>query len=399
MSNDLYTPSQHNANYMLSTGQNIFITGKPGTGKTKLINDFCEREISAGKKVLLTASTGLAATNLEQGKTIHSVLRWNPNKKIYNYDECTALLKQSDILVIDEVSMLGNSILKHLDECLRRLDKKLQVVMCGDFFQLPPVTKRGDLIYYPFESIYWDNLNLHPCVLQEVVRQQNREYVYMLHLAMAGDTRCLKYFNEKTQKDEIEGAIVLCTKNKFADELNEDSINKLPGKSRIYTAKGEVLKANFKNSRILKQLEIKEGMRVMALRNDPQGKYQNGSLGTVVDMEENSIKVLFDNKNLAEIHRCTFDVDQTDGSLESVKVEQFPVRGGYAITIHKSQGQTFDAVNIMASGCWAPGQLYVALSRVRTVEGIHLMVPLKGSDLETNIKVINYYKRLAARVA
>jgi ATP-dependent exoDNAse (exonuclease V) alpha subunit len=132
----------------------------------------------------------------------------------------------------------------------------------------------------------------------------------------------------------------------------------------------------------------------MALRNDILCKYQNGSLGTVLDMGDNTITVLFDNGNTVEMHRISYDIENNDKKKNMVEIKQFPLRAGYAITIHKSQGQTFDFVNIMAPRCWAPGQLYVALSRARTIKGIHLIELINEKSLITDPKVINYYNKL-----
>ena len=117
-------------------------------------------------------------------------------------------------------------------------------------------------------------------------------------------------------------------------------------------------------------------------------------MGTVVDMSDDTVTVLFDNQNIVDVQRCNFEIEHKNITKETVNIEQFPLRGGHAITIHKSQGQTYDAINLMASSCWLPGQLYVDLSRARAVEDIHLIKPIQGKDLKTDIKVINYYEKL-----
>lgn len=399
MSIQNYTPSQINAKKMVNTGVDILLLGKPGTGKTALISDICEEQIAKGRKVLVTASTGLAACNLDGGRTIHSALHWNPRKKEYNFDICSEALRQADVLVVDEVSMLGSSIINHLYDCLECVERKPQLILSGDFFQLPPIAPNGYIRQYPFENPKWTSLDLTPCILEEVVRQSDAEFKEMLGKAMVGDTSCIKYFNEQTQKKRIEGAITLCTKNDFADVINAEKLGMLPGLPTLFYAQGKTDKVDFKKTRVEKCLSVKKNMRVMALRNDSARRYQNGSLGTVVDIGQNSIKVMFDNGALVDVQRTFFTAQEIDNPTNEIEVEQFPLRGGYAISIHKSQGQTFEAVNIMAPDCWDPGQLYVALSRARSIKGIHLMQPIVEKSLKVDPKVINYYFGLLRGIA
>ena len=339
----------------------------------------------------MTGSTGMAASNFDNGRTIHGVLRWNPKGTDYDYDHCAENIKDADLLVIDEVSMLNSDIIEHLVRCLRKLKRQPQKILSGDFFQLPPVLDK----IYPFENPHWPAFELTPCVLNEIVRQRDAEFVKMLEKAMSRDVSCIDYFNHCSCQRYIEGAISICTKNEYADDINNRMFNGLPGVAKKYEALGETLNADFRNTRIQRNLYIKKNMRVMALRNDPAGRFQNGSLGTVLDMEKDQITVIFDNGHTVEISRIGYTLNSSGkGEIRELKIEQFPIIGGYAISIHKSQGQTFDAVNIMAPRCWAPGQLYVALSRARDIKGIHLMVPISDESLKTDPRVISYCERL-----
>ena len=211
---------------------------------------------------------------------------------------------------------------------------------------------------------------------------------------MLSDVSCISYFNNDSQQRLIDGAIILCTRNDYAEFYNKTMLANLPGITKTYEATGDTICADFEHSRVEKSLSIKPNMRVMALRNDPSGNYQNGSLGTVLDMANDSIKVRFDNGIVADIHRVQYEIDKVNRSSEMAKINQFPLLGGYAITIHKSQGQTFDCINIKAPACWDPGQLYVALSRARSIKGIHLIEPIQPKSLITDPKVVAYYKHL-----
>lgn len=389
-----YTPSQERARQLLDNGCNIFITGKPGTGKTEFIKDYCARQEQKGKKVLLTASTGLAASNLNKGRTLHSILKWRPQKTDYNYNACTVELIGTELLVVDEVSMLSDSIIEHLYMCFENTSPKPQLIMLGDFFQLPPVISHNSMKRYPFENFYWSKLGLQSCLLDEVIRQTDPEFLAMLDLARNGNTACLKYFNEKSNQERIQGAITLCTRNDAANKINQDMLTALPGDIKTYEAIGNVQEANFAQSRFLKTLEVKIGMRVMSIQNDVCGNYQNGSLGTVKNAQTDCIRVLFDNGAYVTIRPVLCEIENICPEKSPIQILQYPLRGGAAITIHKSQGQTFETANIMADRCWEPGQLYVALSRVKTIGGIHLMTKLSADSLKTDRKVIEYYNHL-----
>ena len=386
-----YTDSQQQAIKRLDQGHNVFLTGKPGTGKTVFIDEYCRQQIQSGKNVLVTATTGIAASHLEKGRTLHSALNWSMDRRHYDYKKCISELGKADILVVDEVSMLNRSILLHLRKCLDSLDRKPQLIMVGDFFQLPPVPPKGGVRVYPFETSEWRSFDLYPCMLKEVVRQKDKEFIKMLGLAMLGDSRCIEYFNMETSSKEFEDAITVCTENKDVKIKNKEKIRKLKGGFITFDALEASDEADYDNLPIEKNLVVARGMRVMTLRNDPDGRFQNGSLGTVRDFGEAVITVGFDSGNVVDVHRMQFEADSTTSSAGRVMVQQFPLRGAFATTIHKSQGQTFERVNIIAPHCWDPGHMYVALSRACSVKGIHLANPISSSDLKSDPRVLRFY--------
>lgn len=385
-----YTKSQINAKNTILRGKNILLTGRPGTGKTELLRDICETYEMKGKKVIKTSTTGIAATNFDGGRTIHSVLKWSPRKKDYDYARCSEALKDASLLILDEVSMMPGLIINHLKNCLLARNDRPQIIFSGDFFQFPPVCDK----YYPFENPNWSFFDLEPCVLNEVVRQRNVEYINALEKVMFSDPSCLSYINEAYYNNYFEDAICLCTVNDLADMINYWNFTNLSGTAVSYEANGNIAEANFRTCRVLEKLDVKVNMRVIALRNDALGRYQNGSLGTVVDMDRDKIWVRFDNGRLVDVTRVEFILDNIDTDKDEIAIVQFPLAGGNAISIHKSQGQTFSAVNIWAPVCWASGQLYVALSRARDIKGVHLMAPITADSLKTDPRVIEYYKKL-----
>lgn len=383
------TPSQVAAYRFIMSGNNTTLLGKPGTGKTELMKRIIYDMRAKGLKVAITGTTGMAASNYARGMTLHSFLRWKPNHGHIDYDECTGLLKEVNVLLIDEISMLSTDILCHLVGCLSRVPYPPQIIQCGDFFQLPPVGQK----HYPFEDRNWRYLNCATMELREVVRQSDPVFICMLDRAMWGDDTCVRYFNEESCPYRINGAILLCTRNDAVKAHNQRMYDSLSGVSRAYQALGDLNRAVFTDSKVDKVFCVKENMRVIATRNDRSGRYHNGSLGTVVDMADDSITVHYDSGTTVEMEREEYFLDTRDDSGH-VAVEQFPLSLGYAITIHKSQGQTFDSVNINAPYCWDAGQLYVALSRCRDIRNMHLMQKITKESLKTDSRVIKYYKSL-----
>lgn len=386
----IFTKSQQRALDVFNTGENMLLLGDPGTGKSTLISAIVAQARFSGKRIARTASTGIAA-QLIKGRTIHSLLKAYPGMKPegIDYEDKARSLENIDVLIIDEVSMIGKTFICYLYNCLRNAAHHVQLILVGDFFQLPPV--KDD---YAFTSPCWAQLGLVPCILTEVVRQKDVDFIHSLNLLKYGDKSCLDYLLPHSSPVPLAGQISICARTESARIINRTEMEKLNGPSRTYWAEyeGSVVESDL---RVELNLAIKCGMRVMSIVNGIG--YSNGSLGTVTGFDDSSVQVLFDNGADTCLCRERFTVERRDVTGGTTELWQIPLRPAYAITIHKSQGQTFQYVNIDGTKCWAPGQLYVAVSRACSIGGIHFLTPIKDSNIRTDPAVIKFYDRLASR--
>ena len=381
------TEGQKHALQVFNSGENILLLGDPGTGKSALISAIVEEAASNGKNVARTASTGIAA-QLINGRTIHSLLKAYPRMNLnhIDYDKKTTNLENIDVLIIDEISMIGSSFIEYLYKCLAHTGHRIQLVLVGDFFQLPPVKDS-----YAFTSPYWNMLYLTPCILTEVVRQKDREFIQNITLLKYGDRSCLPYLLSHSSPLPLAGQISVCARKGDAQQINKMALEMLFGAPQIYTANynGTV---SFSDLQIEKYLIVKIGMRVMSVINGYG--YSNGSLGTVTNLDTNSVEVLFDNGNTVCFSKVPFTVERKDILGNTTELWQIPLRPASAITIHKSQGQTFKNVNIDGTKCWAPGQLYVAVSRACDIKGIHFLTPIRDGNIKIDPAVVKFYNNL-----
>ena len=364
------------------------MSGGAGVGKSFLVKEMIAKAQDEGRNVAVTASTGLAASLLPGGRTIHSFLKAFPfvDLNTVDFKEKSQNLEGIDLLIIDEISMLGKRFIPFLYNCLEAAERKIQLILVGDFFQLPPV--KDD---YAFKSSYWNWLKLEPCILHEVVRQKNEEMIYNLNKLKYGDAGCIPYFMSHSSRSFFEDQITICTKRESVRRLNQLKLDQIAGRAYTYTAYGDE-KAFDSYAPIEKDLILKEGARVMATVNG-EG-FSNGSLGTVTELQCDSINVLFDNGFEINIFRRSFESGKLDKDGNKTFIQQFPLRLAYAITIHKAQGQTFKYVNIDASSCFAPGQLYVAVSRAKSIEHIHFINPINSESIKTDPSVVQFYKKM-----
>lgn len=407
---------------VLMAGYNVFLTGGAGVGKTYVINKFVEDARNIGKNVMVCAPTGIAALNIN-GVTIHRQFRAPLGVITYQRSSYSAPeeLYNTDVVIVDEISMcridLFDFMLNKVADAneVRKTSGKymIQVVVVGDFFQLPPVIREYDKRalddYYKFDigagfafySRFWNMLNFKNIMLTEIVRQTDKEFISNLNNIRVGNKAYIDMIFNQSCKQEINGAITLCGTNREATEKNIQELNRIDRESTVYYANvvGDVTK---EDTLAEVELELREGARVMTLLN--QDGYNNGLLGTVVGLYDDSIVVQMDNGITVDIRKARWDIFRYE--LEALSgntyklvetnvgyIEQFPLKLAYAITIHKSQGQTYDAVNLNPY-CWDCGQLYVAISRVRSLSNLHFNYAPDMSYMVVSLNVIKFYNSL-----
>jgi ATP-dependent exoDNAse (exonuclease V) alpha subunit len=404
--------------------QHLFITGRAGTGKSTLLNVFRQ---TTSKKIAVLAPTGIAALNVK-GQTIHSFFGFPP--RLFDPGEIrkkksNRLYKSLEVLVIDEVSMVRADIFDHIDVFLRKNRENhqpfggVQLVLFGDLFQLPPVVSKEEQGYfytrYPhpyfFAAAAFQALDLQFVELSKVYRQDNIHFLRLLDAIRLNriDQDELDDLNQRhmaSVEQPMDGPYVtLSARNYSADALNMKKLAGLAGKPKVYQANifGQFDPKSYPTDPML---TLKVGAQVMFLKNDPEKKFVNGTIGTVAAISaEDHILVEVTDRNgdsrEVEVQPQDWEVvryktNADSGLLETEVVgsfTQYPLRLAWAITIHKSQGKTFDRVIIdMGSGAFERGQTYVALSRCRTLEGILLKQPIRFSDILIDDTVVSFYE-------
>lgn len=377
------------------TTDNLFITGKAGTGKTTFLKYIVE---NTHKNIIVAASTGIAAINAG-GVTLHRLFGipftlQSPNAPINTklYPDKFKLFKMLDTLIIDEASMVRPDILDYIDKKLRlyRLNDLpfggVQIILFGDLFQLPPVIKQSEEMIlkewyrgsYFFHSHALREDGFQIIELTQVFRQTDERFVNMLNRIREYELLPMDIEDLTELRDNRESqnfttqAIHICSLRRDADRINDQMIGEA---THIFPA---TFKDTFnpKNAPCDENLKLREGARVMTLVNDAQQGYYNGSMGTVTSITQAKIGVMLDNGNEVFIEPYTwtdreYEVNGNEiKTIEKGSCTQFPLTLGWAITIHKSQGLTFDNIVIHCPYAFAPGMLYVALSRCTSMEGI-----------------------------
>jgi len=384
--------TQGEALAVLKCGYNVFITGAAGSGKTYLLREYIEYLRKHGIGVGVTASTGIAATHLD-GTTIHS---WSGlgMKDILDEDDLRKLsrkpylkdrFKKTSVLIIDEISMLSQEQFESLDLICQKLKKNernfggMQIILCGDFFQLPPVGKEDAFVC---ESEVWQRTNFKVCYLEEQYRHLDKKFVTILDSVRNNQVigKTLELLNKTlTKSEDVSNKITkLYTHNANVDEINSQELSAMPGRGTTYKMTGygdEHLVKNLKNSCLAsEELVLKKGALVMFLKNNFELGYVNGTLGTISECESGKNPVVLTKDGIhITVPLANWEIEDEQGKNVLAMVQQYPLRLAWAITVHKSQGMTLDEALVDLSHSFTPGMGYVALSRVRTLAGLHLL--------------------------
>ncbi len=424
--------------FVLNTAKNVFLTGRAGTGKTTFLQKIVKETT---KNTIVVAPTGVAAINAG-GVTIHSMFQLpltafvpgNDDVDMSNFTNRLGLAKHMkyranrrklienlELLIIDEISMVRVDLLDAIDFVLRRVRKNgspfggVQLLVIGDLFQLSPVVRHGIWPtlgkYYKspffFDSHSWTSSDSIKIELKTIYRQKDKEFINILNNVRMGikkqeDIETLNNRFKNTNDDET---LVLTTHNRKADKINKTKMENLPHRIKRFRAmiSGKFNETAYPTPEVI---ELKKGAQVMFIRNDVDGLYFNGKLGIVDGFEDDLILVkgLDDNEtiyvNKEEWKNTRYTLDKEKKTIEQETIgsfEQYPLKLAWAITVHKSQGLTFDEINVDLSDTFAPGQLYVALSRCRTLEGLKLMSKIKVENIITDNRIIEYHKEIELR--
>ena len=377
--------NQERALEILLAGDSVMLTGPAGAGKSYLLKQFIDAAKKKRKKVVVTATTGLAAAHLG-GQTIHSWSGIGLGTKlhddyIYMMSETRKkAIRKTDVLIIDEISMMHDYNLDMVDQAMRIIRENdepmggIQLIMCGDFFQLPPVTQGGDGRFVT-KSEVWDRLNLSVCYLEEQHRAEDLRLQEILNAMRAGEMRQrhLNWLLERMELTPHEDVTRLYTTNASVDALNEAELAKVPGDSHYYlrTSRGnwESIVNLQRNVLAPEVLELKLGALVMAVKNDPEGRYHNGSIGEVIDFTSDGFPIVDFNYPVI-VYPDEWELKSGERTIAAIT--QVPLRLAYAITVHKSQGMTLDAAEIDLSQAFVEGMGYVGLSRVKNLDNLYL---------------------------
>jgi ATP-dependent exoDNAse (exonuclease V) alpha subunit len=405
--------TQEAALQIMKTGTNVFLTGEPGSGKTHTVNRYVAYLRSHDIEPAITASTGIAATHLN-GMTIHSWSGIGVKPVLTNYDldqlaqneRVTRRVKRTKVLIIDEISMLSAQTLGMVDQVCRELRHShepfggMQVVLVGDFFQLPPVFKQDQNVkhqvfnsrldfannedlrsQFAYCAPAWRALKPLVCYLSEQHRQEDREFLATLSALRRGaidDSHRAQLNQRLIKENKIPRNITkLFPHNVNVDRINDAELETLSGTRQIFTMKSKgappLVEALKRNCLSPETLILKLGAKVMFTKNNPEGKFVNGTMGEVTSFRRTDnypvIKTSGGYQIVAEPAEWLIEID----GKPKATISQFPLRLAWAITVHKSQGLSLDAAVIDLSQAFEYGQGYVALSRVRTLAGLHLL--------------------------
>ncbi|MBI3634567.1 MAG: AAA family ATPase [Candidatus Yonathbacteria bacterium] len=403
---------QSEALQILKMGHNAFVTGAAGSGKTHLLNEYIrylrEHNVSIG----ITASTGIAATHMG-GVTIHA---WSglgirdtlSPHDISSMEEKSYLWKRFEnthILIIDEISMLHHfrlDLINKIAQSFKKNDKPfggMQVILCGDFFQLPPISRQGEApAKFAYHSDSWKDLELKICYLEEQHRQSDGVYLDILNAirdnTVSSETTHILATRLHQDPETVSTPTKLSTHNISVDTENMRELEKLPGEMFEYKMKGkgrENLVTILKKGCLAPEtLVLKVGARVMMVKNNFEEKYANGTLGVVTNCDNYNITVKLADKRTIIVKQTSWKIEE-DGKVKA-EIIQYPIRLAWAITVHKSQGMSLDSAEVDLTQAFEKVMGYVALSRVRTLGGLTLR-GINKKALEVDSEVLDFDKK------
>ncbi len=418
--------------FILHTHKNVFLTGKAGTGKTTLLHEIIAK---TNKKSVVVAPTGVAAINAG-GMTIHSTFQLPLTAFIPTTDtvdpqlftnrhtlvskqkirkEKRKVIIEMELLIIDEISMVRADVLDAVDFTLKRIRKNLmpfggvQLLVIGDLFQLAPIV-RNDIApvlsrYYSspffFDSLAWKDSNPIVIELQKVYRQADNSFISILNNIRNGiaTEEELNRLNENyVENPDMDGVITLTTHNVKANKINQEELNKLETEIWKFDAKvdGQFSESSYP---VKEQIKLKEGAQVMFVRNHKDGLYYNGKLGIIVGKDDDQllIRSLDDNITIRVIaedwKNIRYTVNSKTKAIDQEEIgtfTQYPLKLAWAVTVHKSQGLTFDRAIVDLESTFAAGQLYVALSRCRSLEGLILSSKISAKNVMADTRITDY---------
>lgn len=423
---DIHTKRAFN---FIQEGKNVFITGKAGTGKTFLLRKIVEK-YKGNKYFAVLSPTGIAAENAN-GVTMHSFLRlpltpYLPHHRYSNLysldDHAIEVVKKLDMIIIDEISMVRCDMLDATDMILRHYRKSrkpfggIQLIMFGDLYQLMPVTKEEDweVLKAHYHSSYFfcsellQKMEYYVISLEKIHRQKDKPFINLLNNIRLGKVKAkdVDFLNTRFEPDFQAGiddsVVMLKVRNRDTENYNEDQLTKLKGANKTSYAYEE----NWKPEKYptATKLIVKKGARVMFVKNDTQhGRYSNGTMGVVIGFSDDYITVLKDNSDTPiyvkrqKWERLEYRINKKTKTIETEVVgcfKQYPLKLAWAVTIHKSQGLTFDEVVVDAAKSFTYGQVYVALSRCTSMEGLHLISKIPSQKIKADPFVTAYLKSI-----
>lgn len=421
MSFDTLSDQQREAAQAVLDGANLFLSGPGGTGKSYALGVALDELRAGGRRVQVTASTGIAAINVG-GCTIHRALgtklagHEKHVKSAWPHPKVADNLRYLDTLIVDEVSMLSGDYLGMMNYWLQKVRDSdepfggVQVVLVGDLLQLPPVDKdRSHEHSFVFQHPAWEKAQLETYDLTRSFRQDDADFVRVLNEIRMGNVseEAVEMFAPCVGR-ELDRPTRLLPTNREVNDVNRAELAQLETPAVKYQAKITVAKdrngqeLSWARKGIIRDviadetLVLKVGAPVMMLKNDRDRAYVNGSRGVVLEAHPDEIVVELDTGGVVYVRRAEWEMKDNDGTKVLATFAQIPVRLAWAITIHKSQGMTLERARVDLAHAFAPGQAYVALSRMKTLEGLCLAQPLSQRSVRAHPDIVAFYRKGAA---